>query len=152
MRELFGVGGGRGGGRGGGGAPGGEGAAANSADLADRLQRVLQYPAAQLLEIKDSLALTDSQVVKLTALRDSAAASYATIADSIRAAVTKVGTNADPARIFAVMRPQLTKGRAMSREVLQQAQTILTPEQWAKVPDRIKSPRGGQRGRGNGAP
>jgi hypothetical protein len=34
--------------------------------------------------------------------------------------------------------------------VLQQAQAILTPEQWAKVPERIKSPGGGRRGFGNG--
>ena len=76
----------------------GEGAAANSEDLADRLQRVLPNPAAQILELKDSLALTDSQVVKLTALRDSTAARFEGIADSIRAAVAKVGPNADPAR------------------------------------------------------
>jgi hypothetical protein len=150
LRGLFGAGGGRGG-RNGGGAPG-EGAAANSDDLADRLQRVLPNPAAQLLELRDSLALTDSQVVKLTALRDSTAATYSVIADSIRAEVAKAGPNADPARLFAVMRPQLTKGRALSKQVLEQAQTILTPEQWAKVPDRIKSPGGARRGRGNGGP
>ena len=151
MRSLFGAGGGRGGGRNSGGAPG-EGAAANSDDLADRLQRMLPNPAAQLLELKDSLALTDSQVVKLTALRDSTAATYATIADSIRAAVTKAGPNADPARLFAAMRPQLTKGRAMSRQVLVQAHAILTPEQWAKVPEQIKAPGGARRGRGEGGP
>ena len=50
----------------------------------------------ELLELKDSLALTDSQVVKLTALRDSAAASYAAIGDSIRAAVTKAGRTQIP--------------------------------------------------------
>jgi hypothetical protein len=150
MRGLF--GGGRGGARGAGAGPGGEGAAANSDDLADRLQRMLPNPAAQILELGDSLALTDSQVVKLTALRDSAAASYATIADSMRAAATKVGPNAEPARLFAAMRPQLTKGRAMSRDVLQQAQKILTPEQWAKVPERIKSPGAGRRGRGGDGP
>lgn len=131
------------------GAPG-EGAAANSEDLADRLQRFLPNPASQILELKDSLALTDSQVVKLTALRDSTAASYAAIADSIRAAVTKAGSNADPARLFATMRPHLAKGRAISREVLQQAQSILTPEQWAKVPERIRAPGAGRRGFGNG--
>jgi len=151
MRSLFGAGGGRGGGRNGGGAPG-EGAAANSDDLADRLQRVLPNPAAQLLELKDSLALTDSQVVKLTALRDSTAAIYSVVAVSIRAAVTKAGPNADPARLFATMRPQLTKGRAMSKQVLDKAQAILTPEQWAKVPERIKTPGSGRRGRGNGGP
>jgi Carboxypeptidase regulatory-like domain/LTXXQ motif family protein len=151
LRGLFGAGGGRGGGRNGGGAPG-EGAAANSDDLADRLQRVLPNPAAQLLELKDSLALTDSQVVKLTALRDSTAATYAVVADSIRAAMAKAGPNADPARLFAVMRPQLTKGRALSKQVLEQAQAILTPEQWAKVPERIKAPGGARRGRGNGGP
>ena len=140
------LGGGRGG-RNGAGGPG-EGAAANSEDLADRLQRMLPNPAAQILELKDSLALTDSQVVKLTALRDSTAAKYEGIADSIRAAVAKVGANADPARMFAAMRPQLTKGRAMSREVLEEAHAILTPEQWAKVPERIKTPGAGRRGFG----
>jgi hypothetical protein len=147
MRAILG-GGGRGG-RNGVGGPG-EGAAANNEDLADRLQRMLPNPAAQILELGDTIALTDSQVVKLTALRDSTAAKYEGIADSIRAAVAKVGDSADPARMFAAMRPQLTKGRAMSREVLQQAQAILTPEQWAKVPERIKSPGGGRRGFGNG--
>jgi hypothetical protein len=145
MRGLFG-GGGRGG-RNGAGAQG-EGAAANSEDLADRLQRMLPNPAAQILELKDSLALTDLQVVKLTALRDSTAARYEGIADSIRAAVTKVGDNADPARMFAAMRPQLTKGRAMSQEVLKEAHAILTPEQWAKVPERIRNPGAGRRGFG----
>ena len=146
MRAIF--GGGRGG-RGGAGAPG-EGAAANNEDLADRLQRMLPNPASQILELEDSLALTDSQVVKLTALRDSTAAKYSIIADSMRAAVNKVGTNADPPRIFAAMRPQLMKGRAISKDVLQAAQAILTPEQWAKVPERIRAPGGGRRGFGNG--
>jgi LTXXQ motif family protein len=109
---------------------------------------VLPNPAAQLLELKDSLALTDTQVVKLTALRDSAALVYSAVADSIRAAVTKAGPNADPARLFAAMRPQLTKGRATSREILQQAQAILTPAQWAKVPERIRAPGGARRGGG----
>jgi hypothetical protein len=155
MRGLFGAGGGRGGGgggRNGGGGPGGEGAAANNEDLADRLQRVLPNPAAQMLELKDSLALTDSQVVRLTALRDSTASSYAVIADSIRAAVTRAGPNADPARLFATMRPQLTKGRAISQQVLKQARAILTPEQWMKVPERIRAPGAGRRGRGTDGP
>jgi hypothetical protein len=148
MRGLF--GGGRGG-RNGAGVPG-EGAAANNEDLADRLQRMLPNPAAEILELKDSLALTDTQVVKLAALRDSAAAKYEGIADSMRAAVAKVGTNADPPRIFAAMRPQLMKGRAISREVLEAAHAILTPEQWAKVPERIKTPGTGRRPREMGGP
>ena len=113
---------------------------------------MLPNPAAEILELKDSLALTDSQLVKLTALRDSTAASYTAIADSIHTAVEKVGTNADPARLFATMRPHLTKGRAISRQVLQQAQSILTPEQWAKVPERIRSPGAGRRGFGGNGP
>jgi len=46
----------------------------------------------------------------------------------------------------------LTRGHAVSKQVLEQAQTILTPEQWAKVPERIKTPGGARRGRGNGGP
>ncbi len=150
MRALFGAGGGRGGRGGGPGGGPGEGAAANSDDMADRLQRFLPNPAAQVLELKDSLALTDSQVVKLTALRDSTASSYMVISDSIRATITKAGSNADPARLFAAMRPQITKGRVISRQVLQQVQGILTPEQWAKVPERIRTSGAGRRGFGGG--
>ena len=151
MRALFGAGGGRGGRGGGAGAPG-EGAAANNEDLADRMARVLPNPASQLLELRDTLALTDSQVVKLTALRDTTAASYAVVADSIRAIITRAGPNPDPARLFASMRPELTKGRATARATLEAAHAILTPEQWAKVPERIKTPGGGRRGGRNGGP
>jgi len=150
LRALFGAGGGRGGGGRGAGAPG-EGAAVNSEDLADRMRRVLPNPAAQLLELRDTLALTDSQVAKLTTLRDSTAASYAVVADSIRAIVTRAGPNPDPARLFASMRPELLKGRTTSRQTLEAARSILTPEQWAKVPERIRAPSGNRRG-GSGGP
>jgi hypothetical protein len=90
--------------------------------------------------------------VKLGALRDSAATGYAAIGDSIRAVIAKAGPNADPARLFAAMRPQLTKGRAMSRRILEEAHALLTPEQWAKVPDRIKAPGGARRGQGRVGP
>jgi hypothetical protein len=149
LRALFGAGGGRGGGGRGGAA--GEGAAANSEDLADRMQRVLPNPASQLLELRDTLALSDSQVAKLTTLRDSTAASYAVVADSIRAIVTRAGPNPDPARLFASMRPELLKGRTTERQTLEAAHSILTPAQWAKVPERIRAPGGGRRG-GNGGP
>ena len=118
--------------------------------MISRIVSSASFRISQILELKDSLALTDAQLAKLTALRDSTAATYAVIADSIRAAVAKAGANADPARLFATMRPHLTKGRAIAREVLQQAQSILTPEQWAKVPERIRAPGGSRRGFGNG--
>jgi hypothetical protein len=90
-------------------------------------------------------------VAKLTSLRDSTAASYVVVADSIRAIVTRAGPNPDPARLFASMRPELLKGRTTARETLEAAHSILTPAQWAKVPERIRAPGGGRRG-GNGGP
>lgn len=59
---------------------------------------------------------------------------------TLLAAVTLARVRACLIIPIAAMRPQLTKGRAASRQVLEEAQKILTPEQWAKVPKRIRAP------------
>ena len=61
----------------------------------------------------------------------------------MRAIVQKAGNNPDPASLFGQIRPKLEEGRANLQRALDDAQSILTAEQWAKVPERVKNPMSG---------
>jgi hypothetical protein len=113
--------------------------------MASRLARMLPNPAARILAMKDTLALSDDQAARLTALRDTLDRQNGPLADSIRAAVQQAGANPDLARLFADVRPKLQAGRANVQRALEEAQRILTPAQWALVPAEVKSPGGGRR-------
>jgi len=153
LRGIFGGGRGGGGGQGGGGgAPGGEGAAANANDLGGRFARGMLNPASRVLLLRDSLTLTDTQVTQLTALRDSVDKLLAPLADSVRVTLDKAGPNPDPARLFASVRPYLTKGREYVQGAVNAMQGMLTPDQWAKVGDDIKRPGPGGRQRREAPP
>lgn len=120
-------------GRGGAGGPGGRGG------FAGRFERVVPNPITQILARKDSIALTDSQTVRLTTLRDSLDAKNQRISEAVRAEIEKAGANPDPATLFSRLRPQLEEGRANALKAVVEAKAILTPEQWAQLPDRVKN-------------
>jgi hypothetical protein len=124
------------------GGPGGAGG------FASRFDRVLPNPITQILARKDSIALTDSQVVRLTTLRDSLDAKNTRVSDAVRAEIEKAGANPDPGALFGALRPKLEEGRGNTQKALAEARALLTPEQWARLPDRIRNP--GQQGLGPG--
>jgi hypothetical protein len=131
------------GGPGGPGGPGGEGGArpgANPAQLLNRLESLMPNPAEAVLELRDSLRLDSAQVATLQLVRDSLGDRNHARADSIRAVLQREGTNADPARLFGVLRPQLEAARNDILRVVETVHGILTEEQWAKVPDAVKTP------------
>ena len=129
--------GGFGGGGGGPGGGGGVGGLNNS--------RVMN-PLAQLVEMKDSLKLTEVQLKGITQLSDSLAAKSQRLGDEIRAAVAKAGNNPDPAVVFSGIRPKLEEGRKNVSEAIKAAQALLTPEQWKLVPETVKNPFAGMFG------
>jgi hypothetical protein len=137
-----GVGGGPGGGRPGG--PGGlgvrvRGDSAGPGAFLDRLETLVPNPARQVLEIRLGLRLSDAQVTALDAVADSFAARLVALADSVRQQVERAGANPDPGRLFGMLRPALEAGQEARRDVLAAIERVLTPEQWAQVPQRIKS-------------
>jgi hypothetical protein len=62
----------------------------------------------------------------------------------------------DPMTVFAKLQPSLAEGRKLATQAIGDAKAILTPAQWAKVPDAIKTPGlrrdGGGGGRFGGGP
>jgi len=126
------------------------GGAGGAGNFASRFERILPNPITQILARKDSITLTDSQVARLTSIRDSLDAKNKLVSDAVKAVVDKAGANPDPGALFGALRPKLDEGRANAQKAVAEAKGILTAEQWAKLPERIKNP--GQQGAGARGP
>jgi hypothetical protein len=128
---------------------------ASAADFRERLARAVPNPFKRVLELNDSLqlALTDTQKAKLTVMGDSLQVKADTLVGSL---AQTLGSNeartADPLQLGMKMRGRIQEGRALSEKALKDLQTILTPEQWAKVPDDIKQPFQRREGQGRTGP
>jgi hypothetical protein len=69
------------------------------------------------------------------------------------------GSNPDPQVIFARMSGKTNEGRKLAEEAIGRLQATLTPEQWGKLPESVKSVPtgrgpggGGEGGRGGQRP
>jgi hypothetical protein len=97
----------------------------------------------QLLEARDSIGYDDRTAARLTALADSLQVTVDSLATKAREVVEKEGSNPDPAVLFGSrLRPFFEAGGRLRQETLRNAQTVLTKEQWERVPARIKNPQG----------
>jgi hypothetical protein len=123
----------------------GPGGAGGPGNFASRFERVLPNPITQILARKDSIALTDSQVVRLTRIRDSLDVRNKQLSEAVRAEIEKAGANPDPGALFGALRPKLEQGRTNTQRAVAEAKAILTPAQWARLPDRIKALNGAGR-------
>ncbi len=121
----------------------GNGARPSVSDFRDRLARAVPNPFRQILDLNDSLKLelTVDQKAKLTTLGDTLQAKADTIVGSL--AQTLGGTdakNADPLQLGMKMRGKIVEGRTLAQKALKDAEAVLTPVQWAKIPKEIKEP------------
>ena len=128
------------------------GADSSGAAFAARFAQILPNPISVMVGVRDTLKLTESQMSALQNIADSLDAQNAAVRDSLQADVQRAGDRPDPGILFARMRPRLQAGRANIRKALERARAVLTPEQWKQLPDALKSPASGGRGRGGGAP
>lgn len=102
-----------------------------------------------IINLRDSLKLTEEQVTRLRVVSDTINAQNTVLAEAVRKDVEGAGANPDMAALNARLRPVLEKVQANQQAALRQAQAILTVEQWAKLPPRIRNGRVGGPGRGN---
>ena len=112
--------------------------AAPEPDVVAELARSLTNPVALILTLRDSLNLAPEQVSRLQAIADSLDAENRAVADSLQLARETAGERPDPALLTAQLEPQLAAGRANIRRALEQARSVLTPEQWGKLPPALK--------------
>ena len=100
-------------------------------------------PVKAILALRDTLVLSGDQVARLQSLSDSLDAKNAVLSDSVRAIVERAGNGANPRELFTQMSPKLNEIRANNSAALGEAKEVLSAEQWEKVPDAVKNPRGG---------
>lgn len=141
------------------GAPGGaapdRGGRSGGFDARAVIERAVANPLRDLLALRDTLQLTAEQVVRLEALADSLQLRLDTLqaraerelgrAGGAQAGNRAAGQQGARGSVFEVIGPRLQEARATSQRALQEAQKVLTPEQWQRVPERIRAP-GRERG------
>jgi hypothetical protein len=120
--------------------------------LKARMTRLVPNAFLEIVAINDSakLQLTPDQIAKLQVAGDA----FRVKSDSLVEKVANIlgdstVRNPDPMTVFAKVQPSIAEGRKLATQAINDAKAILTPEQWAKVPDSIKTP-GLRRGDGEG--
>jgi hypothetical protein len=134
---------------------GARGNRATAADFRERLARAIPNPFQRILEVDDSLRLelTPDQKSRLAEMRDSLQVKADTLIGTLAQTLgSNDARNADPLQLGARMRGRIQEGRALAQQALKDAEAVLTPEQWAKVPKEIKQPFQAQQGQRRNRP
>ena len=154
ISERFGGFGGGGGPGGGGGGPPGGGMAAMFGGFGGGGGGVntgaarQASPVARMIELRDSIGLDSLQIEKLQVVNDSLVVRNDALGKQIREKIQKLGNNPDPSLVFREIRPEIDRVRAIFTATLKEAEAVMTPAQWAKVPANLKNPFGGFGGGG----
>lgn len=132
---------------------GANGRAATREDYKARMQRLVPNPFLTTVGLNDSLKLelTAEQKTRLLALSDSLAPKVDKLVTEIADMLAGAGSNPDPQVIFARMSGKTNEGRKLAEQSIGLLQSALTPEQWAKLPESVKTvPMGRGLGGGEG--
>lgn len=105
----------------------------------ERFRSLLPNPAGLVLDLRDSVELTDAQVVVLTALRDTITAAIDSIAAELQTALEEAGPAQNPRALLDVMRPYTEDARAILLRRVETVRGILTPEQWERLPAPMRN-------------
>jgi hypothetical protein len=111
-----------------------------------RMQRLVPNPFLTTVGLNDSLklALTPEQTARLHALSDTLAPKVDRLTGEIADMLAGAGANPDPAVIFARMSGKTAEGRKLAERAIADLHATLTDEQWAKLPDSVKTVPGGR--------
>jgi len=124
----------------------------NPEALKARMTRLVPNAFLDIIAINDSakLELTPDQIAKLQTSGDAFKVKADSLVDKVANILGDTTVKSpDPMTIFAKLQPSMTEGRKLATQGINDAKAILTPAQWAKVPESIKTP-GLRRGGGEG--
>jgi hypothetical protein len=130
----------------------GAGGRLNAEALKARMTRLVPNAFLEIIAANDSakLELTPDQITRLQTGGDAFKVKSDSLVDKVAAILGDTTVKSpDPMTIFAKLQPSITEGRKLATQAINDAKGILTPEQWAKVPESIKTP-GQRRGDGEG--
>jgi hypothetical protein len=130
----------------------GAGGRLNPEALKARMTRLVPNAFHDIIAINDSakLDLTPDQTAKLQTAGDAFKVKSDSLVEKVANILGDTTTkNPDPMTVFTKIQPVITEARKLATQGINDAKAILTPAQWAKVPESIKSP-GLRRGDGEG--
>jgi hypothetical protein len=119
------------------------------------LDRIAPDPGRFVINLRDSLKLTDLQVVRLQLIDDSLHVKKDQLLDSLAAKVRSGAEGrTDAASVFQLVQPLLQQGRSEYLAAIQRTKQVLTPEQWNLLPETFRNPalQRGPGGRQGGPP
>jgi hypothetical protein len=124
------------------GGPGGppSGGFGGGADEAGR-ERALRNPVAEILQRQDSLHFTPEQRERVRAIADTLARQDSATVAALRAVTDEAGDRPDPSVLFSRLRPLLMERREHLRAALDAVRGVLTPDQWAQLPEELRTVR-----------
>jgi hypothetical protein len=131
------------------------GGAAGGAGGGGLLGAAILNPIDAIVRMADSLELTAEQVGQLEEVSRSLQERQAELQEALRTQMMQAFQR-DPASAMQALQPRLQEAREQMLAALDEAEAILTPEQWERIPPEVKEPPqvpagfGGQ-GRGGGA-
>ena len=124
----------------------------NPEALKARMTRLVPNAFLDIIAINDSakLELTADQTARLQASGDAFKVKADSLVDKVANILGDTTVKApDPMTIFAKLQPSMAEARKLGTQAISEAKAILTPAQWEKVPESIKTP-GLRRGDGEG--
>ncbi|HEV2017012.1 MAG TPA: carboxypeptidase regulatory-like domain-containing protein [Gemmatimonadaceae bacterium] len=124
----------------------------NPEALKARMTRLVPNAFLDIIAINDSakIELTPDQIAKLQSSGDAFKVKADSLVDKVANMLADTTVkNPDPMTVFAKLQPSMVEGRKLATQAINEAKAVLTPAQWAKVPESIKTP-GLRRGGGEG--
>ena len=122
---------------------GGQGAAAQSPEaFKARLTRLIPNPFLSTIALDDSLALglTPQQKTILQGLSDTIAPKADELAGQIAEILASAGSSPDPRVIGVKVQAKTAEARGLGEKAVADLKATLTPQQWVKLPESMKTP------------
>jgi hypothetical protein len=116
------------------------------------MTRIAPDPVQPVLDMRDTLELTDFQAIALRAVTDSMGRRNDSVATAVEDRLRELARqNLDFPRLFQELQPHLQAVRNNYLRAVGEVQAILRPEQWERLPEWYRNPALQQQ-RGPGAP
>ncbi|MBA4071541.1 MAG: hypothetical protein C0497_06860 [Gemmatimonas sp.] len=110
-------------------------------DVRAMIRRLAPNPIRSLMDIRAELKLSPAQVATLKAIGDSLDAKSDELSKRLEAQMQKEAKGGgDMQTLFPKLQPLLQEARNNYVQATQSIQKVLTPEQWAEVPEPVKNP------------
>jgi hypothetical protein len=119
--------------------PGGAGGGPGGFNAVATLDRMLANPLPVLLELRDTLGLSEDQVQRVQAISNELQRSLDRRRETLGRRFDSVPAQ-EHGRIFAEMQSDIERARREVTQALRQVERILTPEQWQRVPEEVRNP------------